>query len=81
MRNRREERFQRFIRQNVAHLARACWLAAAWQESNWDAHRDCDIGLAASCLRDSKKFLRTEKILKRYAVLMERQVAEMKGTK
>lgn len=62
-RQRNGRNLERFVRRNLEHLERACWLAAAW---HWDAHRNCDTGMAAACLRDSKRFLKMEKALKRY---------------
>ena len=57
---------ERFVRRNLAHLARACWLASAWQESNADAEKDCNPGLAHACLRDRQRMLGLEKTLRRH---------------
>lgn len=58
--------FERFTRRNIAHLARACWLASAWQESCADAEKDCDPALSRECLMDKRRMLKLEKTLKRY---------------
>ena len=54
------------VRSNVGLLARACWLASAWQESSADAENESDPEAAAGYLRDGQKLLKMEKDLKRY---------------
>jgi hypothetical protein len=55
-----------FVRRNIGHLARACWLASAWQGSNADSEKDYNPGLAHACLRDQRRMLGLEKTLRRY---------------
>ena len=57
---------QRFVRRNIAHLARACWLAAAWQESSADAEKECDPVLSKNLWKDRNRMIRLERALKKY---------------
>jgi len=69
----------RFVRRNIAHLARACWLASEWQASGADAEKDSDPAAAAEQLRDQRRFLRMEKTLRRYQANARTSKSEQEG--
>jgi hypothetical protein len=56
---------QRFVNCHLAQIAEACFLAAEWQTTSWDAHRESDPDLAAQYLRSAKKYRHMEKMLRR----------------
>ena len=57
---------ERFVRRNIGHLARACWMASEWQASGADAEKDSDPAAAGEQRRDQRRFLRMEKTLRKY---------------
>lgn len=58
--------FQRFVKENIGNLARACWLAAAWQESNADAEKESDPKESKAIWKDRNLLLRLNKRLRKY---------------
>lgn len=61
-----DRKLQRFVSRNIAHLARACWLAAEWQASSAGAEKDCNPELSAKLWKDRKRMMRLERTLRQY---------------
>jgi len=62
----KNDSLQRFVRRNIGHLARACWMASEWQSSGGDAEKESDPAASREQFRDQRRFLRMEKTLRRY---------------